>query len=145
MEYLMFELGIYIFILGLVVQSIYRIFDPVLHKIFKTKKDEKKVVETSGGVLEDHWFNDNYERKHTKKQKPTSYIDILGPVIIGVLVAWVFLPHTIFDYLPFQPRYPYIAYIITALVVSRIANAEYDSFKTIGEFFIGLVHRIHKY
>ncbi len=143
MDSLMFELGIYIFILGLVVQSIYRIFDPVLHRFVKQKDKDKKLMK-QGGLIDPKWFN-NEEQQQKEKNKKGTYLDIIIPPLIGLIVAWVFLPHTIFDYLPFQPQYPFIAYIITALMISRIANAEYDSFKTIGEFFIGIVHRIHRY
>ncbi len=171
------ELGVYIFFGGLVVQSIFRIFDPIIDMIrswfIPRDKKEKEVGQHLEEQAKEHILNGEsvmvsthyYDGKDTqdnaqyfppyypiypdphapkKIKKPVKYTDIIIPPIVGLLVVWIFLPATIFDYLPFQPRYPVLAIVITALIISRIANAEYDTFKTIGEFFIGITGRFFR-
>ncbi len=195
-----YELGVYIFFLGMIVQSLFRIFDPIidiirdfLYRLFGKEppyydeievirgenvfnpNNEKESVDTSfysgempppspnsetpvgseshhyhyhkkeeSSNFYDHMFPAPYtpkeDRLKRRKMKVT-WKDLIGPPIVGLLVAWLFLPHTVFDYLGFQPRYPIIAYIITSLLISRIANAEYDTFKTVGTFFVGIANR----
>lgn len=174
------ELGLYVFILGMIVQSVYRILDPfligikntfvkflTLIKVIKPKKedfsDQAVRYDRSGKV--NNFSNESYkvdeggsyytpveevnvggefadyrDRKPIEK-KPT-WQDLIVPPIIGLAVAFLFYPLTIFDYLPFQPQYPYVAYVVTALTISRIANAEHNTFKQIGEFFIGLTGKL---
>ncbi len=148
---LLYEAGVYIFVLGLVVQSLYRIFDPIINRIFKIEKEESETEakdESNCGCDEQIEFVGNRIKPFQSKKKAKAcgksiLKDLIGPPIIGLFVAWLFWPITIFDYMFFQPRLPVVAYIITALLISRIANAEHDTFKTIGEFFMGMVHRIY--
>lgn len=74
-------------------------------------------------------------------EKRENWKDAVGPVIAGLVVTGLFWPHTIFDYLPFSPQWPSVAYLMTALIISRVANAEHESFKTIADFFAGLIGR----
>ena len=175
------ELGVYIFFLGLIVQSLYRIFDPLLVgikntfikllRLIRILKPEKKKIAEPQDIFYDregrvsspdipsykvdegsgHYnpvedisvgreFADYRDRKPIE-DKPT-WQDLTVPPLIGLGVAWIFYPASVFDYLPFQPQYPIAAYIITALVISRIANAEHDTFKRVGEFFIGLTGKL---
>jgi len=163
------ELSIYIFFLGLIVQSLYRIFDPLLDyikSIFKgDKKDdivtaEKPVKEpieppiepNVNNMSENHPYYDNpadyavgqpdFRTRRSVEGKPT-WKDLVVPPIIGLGVAWIFYPATVFDYLPFQPNYPIFAYIITAFIISRIANMEHDTVKTIGKFFMGVANKFY--
>jgi len=144
----LYELGLYIFILGLVVQSLYRIFDPLIDVITGKKKEDKEEkkeeLKTRAIIPEDEYLPpfpsfDRFEKK------PPTWKDLIIPPILGLLVAYIFWPLTIFDYLPFQPQFPIISYIITSLVISRVANAEHDSFKTIGHFFMGVISRVYPY
>lgn len=163
---LLFELGIYVFILGLTVQSIYRIFRPILETFTgwftrPPKKGESIIpiedaiitqdknfgqVFSTGGREDSpeapmHFVDDRFPIAPAIEPNPT-WSDLLIPPLIGAAVAWVFWPLTIFYYLPFQPQFPVFAFIATALVISRISNAEHDTFKTVGQLFIGLINRI---
>jgi hypothetical protein len=148
MDTLIYELGLYIFILGLVVQSLYRIFDPIIDlikkskKIEETKEEETMVQSSFDPSNRDYIYPEERQPQLTEKKKLT-WKDLVFPPIIGLIVAWVFLPLTIFDFLPFQPQFPIVSYVMTALVISRISNAEHDTFKTLGQFFMGIVNRIY--
>ena len=190
-----YELGVYIFFLGMIVQSLFRIFDPVIDSVrdwfyYKMGEespdyDEIDVIRSDMGMTNEsvdggeddnpelilpdnselegsetvvgHRYN-YFDNKHTphpmfppeytpredrlkRRKMKVTWKDLLGPPIIGLGVAWLFLPHTVFDYLGFQPRYPIIAYIVTSLLISRIANSQYDTFKTVGQFFIGIANK----
>jgi hypothetical protein len=144
---ILYEAGIYIFVLGLVVQSLYRIFDPIIHSISKLFKKEKTKEQKAQDTIDEETCDDpefigNRIKPYGNTCKP-DWKDLLGPPIVGLIVAWLFWPRTVFDYLPFQPQFPIVAYIITALLISRISNAEHDSFKVIGEFFLGIIHRVY--
>ena len=148
MDALIYELGIYIFILGLVVQSIYRIFDPIIGLFLKetktSKKTEEEMVQSSFDPSNRDYVYPE-ERPLMPEREILTWKDLIVPPIIGLAVAWLFLPLTIFDFLPFQPQFPMVSYVITALVISRVSNAEHDTFKTIGQFFMGIVNRIYPY
>ena len=142
MDGFLYEAGIYIFMLGLIVQSLYRIFDPLLDRIIgkSKKKDEEKEEQVLKQEFD--FIIGPQPPKPPKPIKPT-WRDLIVPPIIGLFVAWLFWPLTVFDYMPFQPQFPITAYVMTALLISRIANAEHDTFKTIGEFFMGMIHRVY--
>lgn len=148
MDALIYELGIYIFILGLVVQSIYRIFDPIIGLFLKetktSKKTEEEMVQSSFDPSNRDYVYPE-ERPLMPEREILTWKNLIVPPIIGLAVAWLFLPLTIFDFLPFQPQFPMVSYVITALVISRVSNAEHDTFKTIGQFFMGIVNRIYPY
>ena len=162
---LLFELGIYVFVLGLTVQSIYRIIDPVITGFIgwfkQSPKKNKKVTTKDETISENKDFGQVFSTagKEDSPEVPLHFIDdrfpiappmdedatwadLLIPPLIGFAVAWVFWPLTIFHYLPFQPQFPIFTYIATALVISRISNAEHDTFKTVGQLFMGLINRI---
>ncbi len=146
---LVYEAGIYIFVLGLVVQSLYRLFDPLINKIFKIKaeEDDTEAKEEDCRKSEEIVFAGNrilpFQNRKKSKCNKIKTKDLIGPPIVGLFVAYLFWPATVFDYMPFQPQFPLVAYVITALLISRISNAEHDSFKVIGEFFMGMIHRIY--
>jgi len=152
---LLAELGIYIFILGLMVQSIYRLLNPMIVSFLawfiKPPKKTTKIPVTFTDAFNNNQTNPEQDFVHDnqylkpiieKDKKELSWADLIVPPLIGLGIAWLFWPLTIFHYLPFQPQFPIVAYIATSLVISRISNAEHDTFKTIGQLFMGLVHRI---
>ena len=143
MESPLYEMGLYIFILGLIVQSIYRIFNPIIGLFYKNNKGEIEEEEEEEIQPSTNYFPGEHSFiLPAKKKKKITWKDLIVPPILGLIIAWLFWPITIFDYLPFQPQFPIIAYIATSLVISRVANAEHDSFKTIGEFFMGIASRV---
>lgn len=154
METAVYELGIYVLILGLAVQSIYRIFDPLIDlikiKLGMMEEEEDDTLMSSSLSrktkieAEEHPYPFYPEEQpwQKKKKKPT-WKDLVVPPIIGLVIAWFFWPLTIFHYLPFEPQFPAVSYAMTVLVISRVSNAEHDSFKTIGQFFMGLVNRVY--
>ena len=76
------------------------------------------------------------------QRKPMDLKDELIPVGLGVLVVLAFWPHSLFGWLTFHPRWPWLDVLFTAVLVSRGANLAHESYRDFGKLLDGLVGRI---
>lgn len=70
--------------------------------------------------------------------------DEILPLVIGILAVLAFYPTSIFGWLPFFPKWPWLDVLLTALIISRGANLSHETYKTFGSFIEGLIGRVFK-
>jgi hypothetical protein len=79
------------------------------------------------------------------RHKKADPIDELVPLAIGVLVVWAFWPTSVFSFMPFHPRWPWLDVAMTSLILSRGANFSHETYRDFGKLAEGLIGRVWRF
>jgi hypothetical protein len=91
------------------------------------------------GMANEVMLNIKVEMRHNH---PSSWINIIVPVIFGVSFVAIFYPTTLFTFLPFGPSNYYVSAAVSAVILSRTANGLHGSSSKVSGIFDSLIGRI---
>ena len=77
-----------------------------------------------------------------KYQERGRWQDEIGPMIVALIVILSLWPRTMFDYLPFKPRWQIFSILWTMMLGARAASGAHEMYKRVVEIVQSLSTRI---
>lgn len=137
------HLTLYVLVMGVIVEATYQKIKLLWDRTVPAQPVPRPLAQSTqsnygyGPPME--------EPAQEAKRKPADLKDELIPLVLGGLVVLVFYPSSVFQFLPFYPRWPWLDLLLTAILISRGANLAHETYRDFGHMVSGLIGRVFRW